>query len=206
VQVALTASSAEVIACARGSLTYGDHHPSTDDSSHLPTNTAPAYRGRPKAHRQVLAPVLAAGTRMGPSQNTNAALVAYDVFCDPPVQPAAQEGPGRGRPACGATDTCAVDGRPRSAPAVGGGTGSSARAAQARGPDTRKLPAPRTTNDLLPRSLREGAGRCLRGGRPRLGAPPSPARMMNILEAEGGAEAAVRLASPHHEAGGHHPG
>jgi hypothetical protein len=30
--------------------------------------------------------------------------------------------------------------------------------------------------------------------------------MMNILEAEGGAEAAARLASPHHEAYGHHPG
>jgi hypothetical protein len=30
--------------------------------------------------------------------------------------------------------------------------------------------------------------------------------MMNILEAEGGAEATARLASPHHEAGGHHLG
>jgi hypothetical protein len=45
-----------------------------------------------------------------------------------------------------------------------------------------------------------------RGGRPQLGTPSSPARMMNILEAEGGAEAAARLALPHHEAGGHHPG
>jgi hypothetical protein len=41
------------------------------------------------------------------------------------------------------------------------------------------------------------------GGRPQLGAPPSPARMINILEAEGGAEAAARLASPHHKAGDH---
>jgi hypothetical protein len=39
--------------------------------------------------------------------------------------------------------------------------------------------------------------------RPRLGAPSSPARMMHILEAEGGAEAAARLASPHHKAGDH---
>jgi hypothetical protein len=31
----------------------------------------------------------------------------------------------------------------------------------------------------------------------------SPARMMNILEAEGGAEAADRHASPHHKAGDH---
>jgi hypothetical protein len=31
----------------------------------------------------------------------------------------------------------------------------------------------------------------------------APARMMNILEAEGGADAAARLASPHHRTGGH---
>jgi hypothetical protein len=42
-----------------------------------------------------------------------------------------------------------------------------------------------------------------RENRPRLGAPSFPARMMNILEAEGGAEAAARLASPHHKAGDH---
>jgi hypothetical protein len=33
-----------------------------------------------------------------------------------------------------------------------------------------------------------------------------PARMMNILEAEGWGEAMARLALPHHEAYGHHPG
>jgi hypothetical protein len=69
----------------RGSLTYGDHHLSTDDSGHLPTNTAPASGDRPKAHRQVLTPALA--TRTGPSQNTSTALAAYDVLCDPLVQP-----------------------------------------------------------------------------------------------------------------------
>jgi hypothetical protein len=41
------------------------------------------------------------------------------------------------------------------------------------------------------------------GGRTQFGAPSSPARMMNIFEAEGGAEAAARLASPHHKAGDH---
>jgi hypothetical protein len=41
------------------------------------------------------------------------------------------------------------------------------------------------------------------GGRTQLGAPSSPARMMNILEAEGGAEAAAWLVSPHHKAGDH---
>jgi hypothetical protein len=57
-----------------------------------------------------------------------------------------------------------------------------------------------------PRSLREGAGRCPRRDRPQLDALPSPALMMNILEAEGGAEAAARLASPHPGAGGHRLG
>jgi hypothetical protein len=57
-----------------------------------------------------------------------------------------------------------------------------------------------------PRSLREGAGRCPCGDRPQLGALPSPALMMIILEAEGGAEAAARLASPHPGAGGHRLG
>jgi hypothetical protein len=57
-----------------------------------------------------------------------------------------------------------------------------------------------------PRSLREGAGRRPRRDRPQLGALPSPALMMKILEAEGGAEAAARLASPHPGAGGHRLG
>jgi hypothetical protein len=57
-----------------------------------------------------------------------------------------------------------------------------------------------------PRSLREGVGRYPRGDRPQLGALPSPALMMNILEAEGGAEAAARLASPHPGTGGHRLG
>jgi hypothetical protein len=57
-----------------------------------------------------------------------------------------------------------------------------------------------------PRSLREGAGLRPRRDRPQLGALPSPALMMNILEAEGGAKAAARLASPHPGAGGHRLG
>jgi hypothetical protein len=56
------------------------------------------------------------------------------------------------------------------------------------------------------RSLSEGAGRRPRGGRPQLGTLPSPALVMKILEAEGGAKAAARLAFPHHQAGGHHLG
>jgi hypothetical protein len=37
------------------------------------------------------------------------------------------------------------------------------------------------------------------------GSLPAPARLMKILEAEGRAEAAARLASPHHRTGGHPP-
>jgi hypothetical protein len=54
------------------------------------------------------------------------------------------------------------------------------------------------------RSLSEGAGRRPRGGRPQLCALPSPALVMKILEAEGGEEAAARLAFPHHQVGGRH--
>jgi hypothetical protein len=122
------------------------------------------------------------------------------------VHPMAQGGPGRGQPAHSATDTRAADGQPRSTPAVGGGTRSSARTTQTGEPDTRQLPAPRTANAPLPRSLREGASRCSRRGRPRPAPPSSPARMMKILEAEGGAKAIAWLASPHHRTGGHHPG
>jgi hypothetical protein len=57
-----------------------------------------------------------------------------------------------------------------------------------------------------PRSLREGAGHHPRRGQPRLGTRPSSALVMKILEAEEGAEAAARLAFPHHQAGGYHPG
>ena len=56
------------------------------------------------------------------------------------------------------------------------------------------------------RSLSKGAGHRPRRGRPQLGTLPSPALVMKILEAEGGAEAAARLAFPHHQAGGHHLG
>jgi hypothetical protein len=155
----------------------------------------------PTPHRRTAATPKRTGRSSLPSsprlsQNTSTALAAYDVLCDPPVQSTAQGGPGRGRPAQGATDTRAADGQSRSTPAVGGGTGSSARAAQAREPDTRQLPAPWTTSALLPRSLREGAGRCPRRGGPQLGAPSSLARMMNILEAEGRGEATTQLALP----------
>jgi hypothetical protein len=57
-----------------------------------------------------------------------------------------------------------------------------------------------------PQSLREGAGRRPHRDRPQLGTFPSPALVMKILEAKGGAEVVARLAFPHHQAGGHRLG
>jgi hypothetical protein len=118
----------------------------------------------------------------------------------------------------GATVARAVDGQPRSAPAAGGSAEGGTRATQAGEPDTRQLTAPQTVgpvypefassakpaNALLPRMLEEEAYRqpTWKAKLP-LGSPSSPARMMNILEAEGRGEAAARLASLHHKAGSH---
>jgi hypothetical protein len=93
-QVALTVSSAEATTSAVGSLTYGGHHHlSTDDSGHLRSNAAPANGGRPSAHKEVLAPVVATGVRTGPSRNADTAPAAYDVLYDPPVWLAARDEP-----------------------------------------------------------------------------------------------------------------
>jgi hypothetical protein len=75
-------------------------------------------------------------------------------------------------------------------------------------PQARHAAAASFTDDGRPslRSLSEGAGHRPRRGRPQLGTLPSPALVMKILEAEGGAEATARLAFPHHQAGGRHPG
>jgi hypothetical protein len=99
---------------------------------------------------------------------------------------------------------------------AGGRTSSSCRGRRRRRerlrshsrPKARHAAAASATDDDRPslRSLSEGAGRRPRRGRPQLGALPSPALVMKILEAEGGAEAAARLAFPHHQAGGHHLG
>jgi hypothetical protein len=96
---------------------------------------------------------------------------------------------------------------------VGGETSSGCRGGRRRrkrlrshsGQRARHAAAASATNGERPspQSLREGAGRRPCRDRPQLGALPSPALMMNILEAEGGAEAAPRLACPHAGAGGH---
>ena len=99
---------------------------------------------------------------------------------------------------------------------VGGRTSSSCRGGRRRrerlrshsGPRARHAAAASATdsNRPSPRSLREGAGHRPRRGRPQLSTLPSPALVMKILEAEGGAEAAARLAFPRQQTGGHRLG
>ena len=99
---------------------------------------------------------------------------------------------------------------------VGGETSSGCRGGRRRrkrlrshsGQRARHAAAASATNGERPspRSLREGAGHRPRRGRPQLGTLPSPALVMKILEAEGGAEAAARFAFPRHRTGGHHLG
>jgi hypothetical protein len=70
-----------------------------------------------------------------------------------------------------------------------------------------RVPPPQSWRMVsTPRSRRKKRDASPREGRPQLASPSSPARMMKILEAEGGAEAAARLASPHHRTGGHRLG
>jgi hypothetical protein len=99
---------------------------------------------------------------------------------------------------------------------VGEGTSSSCRGGRRRrerlrshsGQRARHATAASATNGERPshRSLREGAACRPRRDRPQLGTLPSLALMMKILEAEGGAEAAARLAFPRHRTGGHRLG
>jgi hypothetical protein len=99
---------------------------------------------------------------------------------------------------------------------VGGGTSSSCRGGRRHRERLRSRSAQKAGHAAAahavnsgrpsPRSLREGADRRPCRGRPQLGTLPSPALVMKILEAEGGAEAAARFALPRHRTGGHHLG
>jgi hypothetical protein len=103
-----------------------------------------------------------------------------------------------------------------SRPPAGGAAGS-----QADEPDTLEVTTPavdrplvvkvrvarRASEHPLPRTPRERVTRePAREVERRLTPAPTPERMMNILEAEGGTKIAARLAFPHHQAGGHHLG
>jgi hypothetical protein len=158
--VALTVSSAEAAPSGVGSLTCGSHHPSTNDSGHLCTNTASANGGRLSAHEEVLTPIL----------DPDTAPAAYDVLRDLPVRPAAREGPWMW-PACALRDCRPCGGR-TATPRPGG--------------RWQFASSVRLVDALLPRMLKEEAGRQpMRKVGPQLSLPSSPARMMNILEAEG---------------------
>jgi hypothetical protein len=127
----------------------------------------------------------------------------------PPVPKLVRQGRAEGR---------RVGGRSVGGPGylVGGRTSSSCRGGSRRrerlrshsGPRARHAAAAGATDDNRPspRSLREGAGHRPRRGRSQLGTLPSPALVMKILEAEGGAEAAARFAFPRRRTGGHHLG
>jgi hypothetical protein len=80
----------------------GYHHLSTDDSDHLPTDTAPANGSRPSLHQQIPTHVIPdepaptsarrrrAGVRTRQFKNTNAAHAAYNILDGPPVRTARQ--------------------------------------------------------------------------------------------------------------------
>jgi hypothetical protein len=206
--------AAEATISAVGSLTSGGDHLSTDDSGHLRTGAVPANGGRPSARREVLAPVLTAGVRTRPSKNAVIAPVAYDVLYVPPVQPAAREKPWmcltyarlNRRPCGGRTATPHPSRRSQCWKWHQCHPGRGARHAAADGrPRVAEVRLLRRAGEhLLPRMLEEEAGcQPTRKVEPRLGSPSSPARMMNILEAEGRGEAAAQLASLHHKAGSH---
>jgi hypothetical protein len=127
----------------------------------------------------------------------------------PPVPKLVRQGRAEGR---------RVGGRSVGGPGylVGGRTSSSCRGGRRRRERLRShsglraghVAAASATNGERPspQSLREGAGHRPHRGRPQLGTLPSPAPMMKILEAEGGAEAAARLAFPRHQTRGHRLG
>jgi hypothetical protein len=113
-------SSAEATTSAVGSLTYGSHHLSTDDSGHLCPNAAPANDGCPNTHKEVLAPVVSAGVRTGPSRDANTAPAAYDVLYAPRCGRRHRTSCGHGGPAHGTTVARAVGGLPHPDRAAGG--------------------------------------------------------------------------------------
>jgi hypothetical protein len=188
--VALTVSSVEATTSVVGSLTYGDHHLSTDDSGHLRADAAPVNGGRPFEHKEVLTPVLATGVRTRPSGDADTALRRTTCCATPRC------GQRRGKGRCVA-DLCMT--RP-----------SPARWTDSH-PPTRQQVAVRLLRKAGERLSTPNAGG--RSGSPAHAEDPTatqlalpPARMMNILEAKGKGEATARLALLHHKADGHHPG
>jgi hypothetical protein len=179
------------------------------------TTSTPMGSGCPSTHEEVLAPVLTPGVRTRPSKNATAtaAPAAYDVLYDLPVRPVAREKPWMWptharrdrRPCGGRAATLHPSGRRQCRRRHQSHPGRGARHAAADGATDGRPRAPRV---CLLRKAGERPSPPNAGGRSRppahtLGSPSSPARMMNILDAEGRREAAARLASLHHKAGSH---
>jgi hypothetical protein len=145
----------------------------------------------------------------GPNSGSNDLRADAAARRPPPMPKLVRQGRAEGR---------RVGGRSVGGPGylVGGRTSSSCRGGSWRrerlrshsGPRARHAAAASATdsNRPSPRSLREGAGHRPCRGRPQLDTLPSPALVMKILEAEGGAEVAARLAFPRHQTGGHRLG
>jgi hypothetical protein len=166
-------------------------HLGTDDGGRQPSGRSPLRSSRTSG-----APTSArrrrTGAKAGPPQNTNAALAARDILGGPPVHTARQPpsgGRGHREPGRRArradADDAAVD-RPRV---------------------VEVRPARRASERPLPRTQKERpTHEPAREVELRLSPASTPARMMNILEAEGGTKIAARLASPHPGAGSHRLG
>jgi hypothetical protein len=187
-----------------GSTSEGTNNPTRSGglrSDRRPTNGTPS-------------PALAAATTTtsapgGPNSSSDDLRADAAARRPPPVPKLVRQGRAEGR---------RVGGRSVGGPGylVGGRTSSSCRGGRRRRERPRSHSGPRAGHTAAasatngerpsPRSLREGAGHSPRRGRPQLGTLPSPALMMKILEAEGGAEAAARLAFPRHQTGGHRLG
>jgi hypothetical protein len=150
------------------------HHLSTGGGVHLPTNTAPA--GAPKRTGRSSLPS-SPRKREWDHPRTRVPASRRTTCCETPPRCGWPPSPGR------KTECCTLD-----------------WAAAVRLPRHGwRAPPPQSWRMVsTPRSRRKKRDASPREGRPWLASPSSPARMMNILEAQDGAEVAARLASPHH--------
>jgi hypothetical protein len=156
-------------------------HLGTDDRGRQPPGRSPLGSSRMSG-----APTSArrrhTGAKAGPPRNTNAALAARDILGGPPVRTERQP------PSGGAAGSQAdeLDTLGLTTPAV-----DQPRVVEVR-PARRasERPLPRTPQERVTHEPAREVGL-------RLSPASTPARMMNILEAEGGTKIAARLASPH---------
>jgi hypothetical protein len=193
---------------------YKRNSGSTSAGTNNPTRWGRGLRSnrRPMNGSSSPAPAAATMKTFAPGGRTAAAMTSGRMLLPggpPPVPKLVRQGRAEGRRVGGRYAGGAGE-------LIGGGTSSSCRGGRRHRERLRSRSAQRAghgatasaTDDSRPssRSLREGAGHRTRRGRPQLGTLPSPALVMKILEAEGGAEVAARFALPRHRTGGHHLG